>query len=56
MPGLPSDLLSFGYREAAYARLGPSKVLQPGVDLVNMADSNSNVWNVLRRCMPAEFD
>jgi hypothetical protein len=36
-PGLPSDLLSFGHREAAHARLGPSKVPQPGVDLVNMA-------------------
>ncbi len=37
--GLPSDLLSFGHREAAHARLarGPSKVPQPGVDLVNMA-------------------
>ncbi len=33
----PSDLLSFGHREAAHARLGPSKVPQPGVDLVNMA-------------------
>ncbi len=36
-PGLPSELLSFGHREAAHARLGPSKVPQPGVDLVNMA-------------------
>ncbi len=40
-PGLPSDLLSLasGHRdsEAAHARLGPSKVQQPGVDLVNMA-------------------
>ncbi len=36
-PGLPSDLLSFGHREAAHARLGQSKVPQPGVDLVNMA-------------------
>jgi hypothetical protein len=37
-PGLPSDLiLSFSHREAAYARLGPSKVPQPGIDLVNMA-------------------
>ena len=36
-PRLPSDLLSFGHREAAHARLGPSKVPQPGVDLVNMA-------------------
>ena len=36
-PGLPSDLLSFGHREAAHARLGSSKVPQPGVDLVNMA-------------------
>ncbi len=36
-PGLPSDLLSFGHREATHARLGPSKVPQPGVDLVNMA-------------------
>ena len=36
-PGLPPDLLSFGHREAAHARLGPSKVPQPGVDLVNMA-------------------
>ena len=36
-PGLPSDLLSFGHREAAHARLGPSKVPQPGVELVNMA-------------------
>ena len=35
--GLPSELLSFGHREAAHARLGPSKVPQPGVDLVNMA-------------------
>jgi hypothetical protein len=34
---LPSHLLSFGHREAAHARLGPSKVPQPGVDLVNMA-------------------
>ncbi len=36
-PGLPSELLSFGHREAAHARLGPSKVPQPGVDLENMA-------------------
>ncbi len=36
-PGLPSELLSFSHREAAHARLGPSKVPQPGVDLVNMA-------------------
>jgi hypothetical protein len=36
-PGLPSDLLSLGHREAAHARLGPSKVPQPSVDLVNMA-------------------
>ena len=35
-PGLPSDLLSFGHRQAN-ARLGSSKVPQPGVDLVNMA-------------------
>jgi hypothetical protein len=36
-PGLPSELLSFGLREATHARLGPSKVPQPGIDLVNMA-------------------
>ena len=36
-PRLPSDLLSFGHREASHARLGPSKVPQPGVALVNMA-------------------
>ncbi len=36
-PGLPSELLSFGHREAAHARLGLSKVPQLGVDLVNMA-------------------
>ncbi len=36
-PGLPSDLLSLGHREAAHARLGPSKVPQAGVNLVNMA-------------------
>jgi hypothetical protein len=36
-PGLPSELLSFGHREAAHASLGPYKVPQPGVDLVNMA-------------------
>ncbi len=36
-PGLPSKLLSFGHKEAAHTRLGPSKVPQPGVDLVNMA-------------------
>jgi hypothetical protein len=36
-PGLQSDLLSFGHREASNARLGLSKVLQPGVDLINMA-------------------
>jgi hypothetical protein len=35
--GLPSELLSFGHREAAHARLGQSKVPQLGVDLVNMA-------------------
>jgi hypothetical protein len=35
-PGLPLDLLSLGHREAAHARLVPSKVAQPGVDLVNM--------------------
>ncbi len=35
--GLPSELLSFGHRKAAHARLGPSKDPQPGVDLVNMA-------------------
>ncbi len=34
---LPWELLSFGHREASHARLGPSKVPQPGVDLVNMA-------------------
>ncbi len=33
----PSELLSFGHREAAHVRLGQSKVPQPGVDLVNMA-------------------
>jgi hypothetical protein len=27
-PGLPLELLSFGHREAAHARLGPSKVPQ----------------------------
>ncbi len=31
---LPSNLLRFGHREEAYARLGPSR---SGVDLVNMA-------------------
>ncbi len=36
-PGLPSESLSFGHREAAHARLGPSKVPQPDVDLINMA-------------------
>jgi hypothetical protein len=38
-PGLPSELVSFGHREVANrdTRLGPSKVPQPGVDLVNMA-------------------
>ena len=36
-PGLPSKLLSFGHREVAHTRLGPSKVPQPGVDLINMA-------------------
>jgi hypothetical protein len=36
-PGLPSELVRFGHREAAHARLGPSKVPQPGVDLVKMA-------------------
>jgi hypothetical protein len=35
--GLPSDLLSFGHREVAHARLGQSKVPQPGVDVINMA-------------------
>ena len=34
-PGLPSEL--FSYREVAHTRLGPSKVPQPGVDLVKMA-------------------
>jgi hypothetical protein len=33
-PRVPLDLLSFGHRDAAHTRLGPSK---PGVDLVNMA-------------------
>jgi hypothetical protein len=36
-PGLPSELLSFGHREATHASLGPYKVPQLGVDLVNMA-------------------
>ena len=36
-PGLPSELFSFGHREVAHTRLGPSKVPQSGVDLVNMA-------------------
>ncbi len=36
-PGLQWELLSFGHREAAHARLGASKVPQPDVDLVNMA-------------------
>ncbi len=36
-PGLPSELFSFGHREVNHTRLGPSKVPQPGVDLVNMA-------------------
>ena len=35
-PGLPSKLFSFGHREVAHTRLGPPKVPQPGVDLVNM--------------------
>ncbi len=35
--GLLSKHLSFGHREVAHMRLGPSKVPQPGVDLVNMA-------------------
>ncbi len=34
-PGLPLDLLCFGHREAAHARLGQSKVPKPGVDLIN---------------------
>ncbi len=34
-PRLPLALLSFGHGEAAHARLGPSKIPQPGVDLVN---------------------
>ncbi len=34
---LPLDLLSFGHREAAHARLGSSKVPKPCVDLLNMA-------------------
>ncbi len=36
-----SDLLSLGHREAAHARLGLSKVPQPGVDLINMAAPTS---------------
>ncbi len=36
-PGLPSELFSIGHREVAHTRLGPSKVPQPCVDLVNMA-------------------
>jgi hypothetical protein len=36
-PRLSSELVSFGHRKAAHARLGPSKVPQPGVDLLNMA-------------------
>ncbi len=36
-PGLPSELLSFCHREAAHERLGPSKVPQPGVHLVQVA-------------------
>jgi hypothetical protein len=36
-PGLPSELFSFGHREATHATLGSSKVPQPGVDLLNMA-------------------
>ncbi len=36
-PGLPPELLSFGHREAAHARLRPTKVPRPGIDLVNMA-------------------
>ena len=39
-PGPTLDLLGLGHREAAHARLGPSKVPQPGVDLVNMATTH----------------
>jgi hypothetical protein len=36
-PGLLSELLSFGHREAAHTRLWLFKVPRPGVDLVSIA-------------------
>ncbi len=36
-PGLSADPVGFGDREATNSRLGPAKVPQPGVDLIDMA-------------------
>ena len=35
--GLCANPFGLGYRKATHSRLGPGKVPQPGVDLINMA-------------------
>jgi hypothetical protein len=35
--GLSANLFGLGDRKATHSRLGPAKVPQPGVDLINMA-------------------
>ncbi len=35
--GLCANPFGLGYRKATHSRLGPAKVPQPGVDLINMA-------------------
>ena len=36
-PGLSVNPFGLGDRKATHSRLGPAKVPQPGVDLINMA-------------------
>ena len=36
-PGLSANPFGLGDRKATHSRLGPAKVPQPGVDLINMA-------------------
>ena len=46
-PGLAADPLSFSDRKASNSRLGPAKVPQQGVDLINMTSpAGSLPWTV----------
>ncbi len=45
-PGHFANPLGLGDRKATHSRLGPAKVPQPGVDLINMAaPASSLVYN-----------